>query len=785
MWNQRVRRAALVTLVAISTTVSAATIQGIDAAGVGMGGIAVFGPDIVARRAWISDPSGNGDGMANPGEQVVLNVRLRNSGISGATNARVTVSTDDPAVDMSTYTARRSTWPVDDPASYAWGASISPAAAPHDVTVIATVTADNGGPWLFVITFAIAPTPVDFARVDGWITDPAPEGDSDGQAEPGERLHIGSRFRHEGTTDATGVRVTLQSLDSDLSVVVGSATHADWPAGEERDTAFVVDVASTASTRDVPVFITVETDGEDPWQFSMSIRIMGQDPDFEFRSFWLFDPEPGGNRDGLATPGERLLPRIRLRNVGAGDGKDVRVTLSSLDAGVRITSASVTHATWPAGAARNSLGLAMDVYPFASAHTATLVATVVTADGGEWEFPITLDIGAPTMVIEHRRSWLYDPEPGGNRDGIASRGERVLPRVRLRQAGPSTAHNVTVTLEVDDPDVSVTGRPTTYDVWNPGSARTLTSFGVEIARDAAPHDVAAVIRVSADSGGSWEFPFVFPIAYRPAEFVQRSGWVFDPTPGGDRDGQAEAGERVLPRIRLRHVGAEDAAVTVRLTTSDPDVTIVAGEVAHDTWPAGTARNNVGFVVDISPFAAPHDVDFVVTTDAGGDTQQFQYTIAIAGPLAKLVVAEASLLDTIGDRDRIIEPGEYVSASIRVVNVGSSPIVGLRGTLVATDADIRIMTETADHAALGPGDALWVTTLTARILNAAIPRELSLVVVFTSDNAEPIRVELPMPLGRDIGMRVQGLAYSDAGEGATAMAKPTQERPAAFPCRFLT
>ena len=743
-----------VALVSTSGAASAVTIQDM-AAGVGaLGGVAAAGPDFVARTAWIVDAAGNADGVANPGEHVVLHVLLRNAGSGDAFTTRTSLTTDDPSVDITSRTNQRGVWPVNDTWASSYAVVIDPAADPHDVTAVATVTASNGGPWRFIVTFTIAAQPLEFVKLDSWVDDPTPGGDGDGQAAPGERLHVGVRLRNVGSADGSSVRVTVASLDPNIVVVVGEATHPTWPAGEERDTLFVVDVSPTLATGDVPLFISVVAEGVDPWQFSMSIRVVGRDPEFEFRNFWVYDPEPGGNRDGLATPGERVRPRLRLRNVGIGDGQDVQVTLTSADSGLAIVQGTVTHATWPVGAARNN-GFVVVVRPTATQHTATLLAEVRAADGASWQFTVTMDIQEPRVEFSRLRSWLYDPAPGGNRDRQANRGERVRPIVRLRQNGPSRAVNVRVTVDVDDPKVTVAHGEAQYSTWWPGESITLNRFAMDIGWDAVPHDVTVVFNVSADNGGPWQFTHVFPIVYRPVDFERRTAWVFDPAPGGDRDGQAEAGERVLPRVRMRSVGVEDTgAVTVRLKTNNPDVTVVSGEVSYATWEAGVARNSSGFVVDISRLARPQTVDFAIKVEVdGGGTWSFRYLMPIVSPAVQLA-AKRMLVDDGRRGNRMAEPGETVSPTIRLLHIGTETATGLRATLVTADSDITITDDTAGPATLSPGSTWEIKSFALVIDPTSLPRDAVIQALVAADNGGPWRFDVTLPIGGTSGVTVR-------------------------------
>ncbi|MBT7097883.1 hypothetical protein HN937_10950, partial [Candidatus Poribacteria bacterium] len=425
------------------------------------------------------------------------------------------------------------------------------------------------------------------------------------------------------------------------------------------------------------------------------------------------------------------------------------------DPDIGITQAQVAHAIWPAGAARNNDGFVIDVAPDATPHDATLVARVVVANGGSWEFDVTFPVGAPRVEIVHRRSWLFDPEPGGNRDGNANPGERVRPVLRLLNNGPSAARNVIVALEFDDPSVTVIRGAMSRARWEPGAAFTHNGFAIRIAPDAAPHDVTATVRVSADNGGPWEFPFVFSVAYRPVEFAQRNAWLFDPAPGGDGDGQAEAGERVFPRIRLRNAGVADATnVTVRLMRQEGSVAVVAGEVPHDSWPAGEARNNNGFVIEVGALAQPQDMAFTVNVQAdGGVSWAFPYTFPITSPPVQLAVEDAWLSSGTARLEEA-RPGQTVRPRLRLRHVGTEPASGFVATLVATDDDIAITTVSAARDSLAPGEHWNITTLEMRIDTTATPHDTAVAIIIAVDGGGPWRFDVPVPMSAASGMRVR-------------------------------
>ena len=401
----------------------------------------------------------------------------------------------------------------------------------------------------------------DFDRRAHWVYDPSPGGNGDGIASPGESVYPRIRLKNVGTGEARGVRVHYTTQDPATDLRGSGATSDAWPAGMARNSdALTMAIASDVEPRDVTIVVDVTADNGGPWRFVVVLPIAYPAVFFQLRSAWLFDPAPGGNKDGVANPGERLQPRVRLRNVGVEDARNVRVTLSLDDPSITVLTGDAVHETWPVGEARNNIGLLLDIAPDA-APTDVHVRVYVQADnGGPWAFDISIAIVDLPAEFSLRSSWTYDPD--GNGDGAASPGERVRPRIRLRNNGPGVGRNVRVALSAVDGETGVTvvAPLVRHAVWPSGEARNNEGFLVDIASDAGAGDVAAIVRVSADSGGPWTFAISIPVVVPSVQFAMRSAWAFDPAPGGNKNGVADAGERVYPRVRLRNVGADAAEV---------------------------------------------------------------------------------------------------------------------------------------------------------------------------------------------------------------------------------
>ena len=193
-----------------------------------------------------------------------------------------------------------------------------------------------------------------------------------------------------------------------------------------------------------------------------------------------------------------------------------------------------------------------------------------------------------------RNAWVFDPAPGANGDRQANPGERVLVGVRVRHNGPGDAEDVTVSLSSSDPDVTVVRTGITYAAWSAGTMRNSTGHVLRFSPDATPHEVAIDVAVTTgphvfwrlgdeedeeDYVDRWQDTVLIPIVTRPPEFVMRRHWILDPIPGAHRDGVANPGELVSPRVRLKNLGGTATNVRVALAVDDPDVTVVTGDVA--------------------------------------------------------------------------------------------------------------------------------------------------------------------------------------------------------------
>jgi hypothetical protein len=592
------------------------------------------------------------------------------------------------------------------------------------------------------INASSTPPPVTFEQRNDWVFDPAPSGNGDGQASAGERLLLKVRLRQSGTEEAQNVRVTLTVADSDVALITGMATHATWPASTARNNdGFIIEIAAHATPHDVDITVDVEADNGGPWQFSFTFPIVALPAELASRSFWMRDKSTG-NANGEANPGERIEIKARLKNDGPVDAQNVVATLSSNDPDVTVVNGQVTHATWPAGVARNNDGLLVQI---AAGATGSVAFTLdVTADnGGPWQFTYTLPIvPLPTTSLVSRNFWIRD-KITGNADGDANAGERVEVKARLKNESDTDLVNVVAALSSDDP-VTLVNWQVTHATWPAGVARNNDGLLVEIGALAAD-SVTFTLDVTADNGGPWQFIYTLPIAPAPVVLTSRNFWVRDKVTG-NADGKANPGERVEVKVRLKNDSLVDALNVVATLSSGDDVTSVNGQVTHATWPAGVARNNDGLVLDIGAGASGSvTLTLDVTADNGGPWQ-FTYTLPIVAlPTAGLAERSFWARDKgVGNADGDANPGERVKIKARLKNESDTAFLNVVATLSTDDPNVTFGRDSVTHATWPAGvarnnDGLDVT------FGVGASGSVDFTLDVTADNGGPWQFTYTLPI----------------------------------------
>ncbi len=236
------------------------------------------GPHLVHDGHRVDDgDGGNGDGVVNPGETIVMPVTLFNNGEEDATGVHGTLSTDSEWVTIDDADAD---WPdiaADTGAEsladhFRWRAAPE---APDDTDVLFHVdwTTNEGASGttafherIYRVILAVQKTSV--LDDDG--------GDGDGIADPGESIRLAVTLRNKGHAEARDVHGTL-STDSPWVTITDD--QADWPniagQGSARSNPdhFGIDVHADAPEM-TWVECTLDVTAADGYTESLPLRFM-------------------------------------------------------------------------------------------------------------------------------------------------------------------------------------------------------------------------------------------------------------------------------------------------------------------------------------------------------------------------------------------------------------------------------------------------------------------------------------------------------------------------------
>jgi hypothetical protein len=201
--------------------------------------IAPDGPYIVLNSTTLDDDatggsSGDGDGIANPGEVIELSVTLGNVGTAPATGLTGELSSASGDVDVLVGS---SAW--DDIPVGGSGTNLAPflfqvaPGTPNGATLPfgLTVTGDDGS-WDLAFQFIVEAPELAFYE-HGF--DDATEGDADGLVSPGETVRIPVSLINRGERDAIDVSAILSSSNGHVTILGNEAGADAIPGGEHRD----------------------------------------------------------------------------------------------------------------------------------------------------------------------------------------------------------------------------------------------------------------------------------------------------------------------------------------------------------------------------------------------------------------------------------------------------------------------------------------------------------------------------------------------------------------------
>jgi len=220
----------------------------------------------------------------------------------------------------------------------------------------------------------------------------------------------------------------------------------------------------------------------------------------------------------------------------------------------------------------------------------------------------------------------------GDADGAIDEGETVGIEITLENVGVEDATSITGVLGTTDPYVTVIDGAGSYPDIPAGGFGTVTEpYVIQVAGNVPDQHVVTFTLTTNANEGDWDSGFSLT-AEAP---VLVSSWctVIDEPPGGDGDGNANAGETFTMQLWITNVGHSDADdLTGLLSCFDPHVTIQDDSGVCTDIPVGVDALMGDFLVELSPDCPEptHIMLSLAVTDPQGFAADLAFDLPVGG-----------------------------------------------------------------------------------------------------------------------------------------------------------
>lgn len=217
------------------------------------------GPYVIYDDHTIDDSAGNGDGLADFGESIVLGLQLVNVGPDDAVDVVATISCSDIYCEITDNTETYGSVPADFGTTNiadAFAFEVSPATPDGRRFTFDVLVSGNQGKLMWESSFYVdahAPT-VEYVQVT--VDDAA--GNGNGIFDPGETVDLIVDLENNGTGNAFSVSATASENDSYIEVDDAYGSFGDLMAGFSGDNAADVFTMSADSTCPMGHYLEVD-----------------------------------------------------------------------------------------------------------------------------------------------------------------------------------------------------------------------------------------------------------------------------------------------------------------------------------------------------------------------------------------------------------------------------------------------------------------------------------------------------------------------------------------------
>ncbi len=209
--------------------------------------IPAAGPYVIYQTDNCNDPAGNNDGLIDFGEQIDVDLTVKNVGLADAVNVGAVLSTTDPYITVNSANAALGTIATGSTQTQnsAFGFTVANNVPDqHLVQFIITASDQSGNSWNSSF-FKTMQAPV---LKGGLLTiDDSAGGDGDGLLEPGESATIIIRCENTGHSDALLSAAGISTISPYLTLITNTFTTGTIAKQQFVDASFQVSLASNVT----------------------------------------------------------------------------------------------------------------------------------------------------------------------------------------------------------------------------------------------------------------------------------------------------------------------------------------------------------------------------------------------------------------------------------------------------------------------------------------------------------------------------------------------------------
>jgi PKD repeat protein len=202
------------------------------------------GPYVVKDSFSLNDlTGGNGDGLMDYGESILLSLAIKNVGIAQATNVIVTLTTTDPYI---TFTANTYSYGNIGPDQVIMATDAFAFNVANDIPdghyVLINVEANGGNDDIWNSNFSLGGHAPVLSLGEITISDPA--GNNNGKIDPGETVNLVITAENTGSSEAFNLVGEISEMDPFLTINTAQVNYGDIPGGNNATGIFSVTAAA-------------------------------------------------------------------------------------------------------------------------------------------------------------------------------------------------------------------------------------------------------------------------------------------------------------------------------------------------------------------------------------------------------------------------------------------------------------------------------------------------------------------------------------------------------------